>query len=269
MWAPEIKELRRHILTACGAVAVGAATAWAGDNDAPPRQPVLTQTPQIIQAAPAAGAARQRLDGSPATVGRAYASDGAPGEAEEPGKDAAKKPADDSIKKAVAEYMKEQEKKKKEDEEAAKRKLEEEGFKVGSDLKMTVRWNTANGVTFETPNKDFTAHIGYRFQLDNVYWTQNDNIRPPTQIGDLEDGIFFRRSRPSFDGTAWEIMEWNCELALEQVQNGVPNFDECWVGIQKVPIIGNIRIGHNKVPQGFEGDMVSSSKAMTFLERPP
>jgi phosphate-selective porin OprO/OprP len=35
----------------------------------------------------------------------------------------------------------------------------------------------------------------------------------------------------------------------------------------KLPLIGSIRFGHNKVPQGFEGDVVSSSKAMTFLER--
>jgi phosphate-selective porin OprO/OprP len=132
---------------------------------------------------------------------------------------------------------------------------------------MTVRWNTANGVTFETPNKDFTAHIGYRFQLDNVYFTQSDNLRPPTQVGDFQDGIFFRRSRPSFDGAAWEVIEWNCELALEQVQSGVPNFDECWVGIMKIPVIGNVRVGHIRVPQGFEGDTYSGSKALTFLER--
>ena len=40
-----------------------------------------------------------------------------------------------------------------------------------------------------------------------------------------------------------------------------------WVGMKEIPLIGTIRVGHQKVPQGFEGDMVSSSKAMTFLER--
>src|SRR5206468_3326445 len=92
-------------------------------------------------------------------------------------------------------------------------------------------------------------------------------IRRANQTGELQDGIFFRRSRPSFDDVLWQVVEFNCELALEQVQAGVPNFDEVWVGVRDLPLIGSVRIGHNKVPQGFEGDMVSSSKAMTFLER--
>jgi phosphate-selective porin OprO/OprP len=180
------------------------------------------------------------------------------------------KPVDEAeVKKILDSYLKEKdEKKKKEDKEKADL-ANEEGYKVGTDLKINTHWNPVGGVTFETPNKDFTAHIGYRFQLDDVFWTQNDNIRRPSPagIGDLEDGTFFRRNRPSFDGTAWEVVEWTCELALEQVQDSVPNFDECWVGVTKIPVIGTVRIGHVKTPQGLEGDTSSSSKAMTFLER--
>src|SRR5260370_23865258 len=65
----------------------------------------------------------------------------------------------------------------------------------------------------------------------------------------------------------WEVVEFNAELALEQTQNSIPNFDEVWVGVMNMPVIGAVRVGHIKVPQGFEGDQVSSSKAMTFLER--
>jgi phosphate-selective porin OprO and OprP len=56
-------------------------------------------------------------------------------------------------------------------------------------------------------------------------------------------------------------------LALEQVQRSVPNFDECWAGVTKIPFIGSVRVGHIKTPQGLEGDTSSSSKAMTFMER--
>src|SRR5262249_48931165 len=148
-------------------------------------------------------------------------------------------------------------------------KQEEEGYKVGTVLNMSARWNIANGVTFETPNKDFTSHLGFRFQLDSVWFDQDPALRSPRQIGDLQDGIFFRRIRPSWDGTAWEVLEWNCELALEQVQQSLINLDEVWAGITKIPYIGTVRVGHQKVPQGFEGDMVSSSKVMTFFERAP
>src|SRR5262245_53290797 len=118
---------------------------------------------------------------------------------------------DDDMKSKEAK-KKEEDTKKKEDEAKAKQK-EEEGYTVGSDLKMSVRWNTANGVTFETPNKDFISHLGVRFQLDNVWWTQTPSLKPVTQLGDLQDGVFFRRVRPSWDGVAWEVMEWNVELA--------------------------------------------------------
>src|SRR5262249_35563827 len=80
-------------------------------------------------------------------------------------------------------------------------------------------------------------------------------------------GTFFRRVRVQFDGTAYEMFEWNLEYALEKVDVGIPNLDEFWVGMKNLPIIGSVRIGHQKVPQGFEGDLVSSRKAMTFLER--
>jgi len=140
-------------------------------------------------------------------------------------------------------------------------------YEVGSDLKMTARWNPANGVTFETANKDFVSHLGVRFQFDSVWFDETANLKPANQMGDLQDGCFFRRVRPSWDGTAYDVLEWNVELALEAVSQGIPTLDECWAGLKSLPVLGSVRIGHIKVPQGFEGDMVSSSKAMTFMER--
>jgi phosphate-selective porin OprO/OprP len=123
---------------------------------------------------------------------------------------------------------------------------------------------------WETPNKDFSIHIGGRFQEDTVFWDQTAAMRAAPGaggIGNLQDGTFFRRVRIQMDGTMWEVIEFNLEYAPEAVVQGIPGLDEFWVGMTKLPFIGSIRFGHNKVPQGFEGDVVSSSKAMTFLER--
>jgi phosphate-selective porin OprO/OprP len=175
----------------------------------------------------------------------------------------------DDVRKVVAGVLKEQDDKKKADEAQKKADAAANGHEVGSDLSMSVRWNPTNGVTFETPNKDFVSHIGVRFQLDDVFFNQSAGLNHPTPAGinNLEDGIFFRRFRPSWDGTAYEVIEWNVELALEQIAHSVPTYDEVWVGVKEIPLIGTIRVGHQKTPQGFEGDMSSSSKAMTFLER--
>jgi phosphate-selective porin OprO/OprP len=174
---------------------------------------------------------------------------------------------DSAVKKIIDGYLAEKEQKKKADEAAAAKKLEDEGFKVGSDLKMSARWNPYQGVVIETPNKDFIAHVGARMQWDTMQWTQSHQLLPASQFGPLEDGTLFRRVRVQMDGQAYEVLEWNLEFALEQVQQSVPNLDEFWAGIKDMPWIGTIRAGHLKNPQGFEGDMISSSKAMTFMER--
>src|SRR5262249_7877654 len=240
--------LRKQLALSCALLLAMAGLSRAGDNEAELRILLEQQGRQIEEL-------KRQLQAVTASINPA------------PNEPASPKLDDQSVKKLVSDYLKEQDQKKKADDAAAKQKQEEEGYKVGTVLNMSARWNIANGVTFETPNKDFTSHLGFRFQLDSVWFDQDPALRSPRQIGDLEDGIFFRRIRPSWDGTAWEVMEWNCELALEQVQQSLINLDEVWVGITKIPYIGTVRVGHQKVPQGFEGDMVSSSKAMTFLER--
>jgi phosphate-selective porin len=134
---------------------------------------------------------------------------------------------------------------------------------------MNARWERLTGLTLETPNKDFTIHVGTRLQEDTVFFTQSPGLRPPAQFGDLQDGTFFRRARIQTDGTFWEVFEWSTEFQFEQVREGIPQFDELFAGITKVPVLGTIRVGHQRVPQGLEGDQVSSSRAMTFLEKAP
>ena len=227
----------------------------AGDNDVDLRKLVEEQSKQLEEQKKQLEELRHRLDKAEATKLEAQPV-------------SAHALNEGTVQKLVTDYLEEKDKKEKDDAQVKQKQAELEGYKVGTILNnATVRWDPANGMRLETPNKDFTFHAGFRFQQDNVWWTQTSASLKTAQLGDLQDGTFFRRVRPSFDGTMWEVVEYNIELALEQVQNGVPNEDEVWVGIKQIPIIGAVQIGHMKVPQGFEGDMYSSSKAMTFLER--
>ena len=250
--------LRKLVAGACVALLVAAGTSRAGDVDLELRALIEQQNKQIQEQNRQIDELKKRLDATEATKGPAA---GAPGL------------SNDTVKKLVTDYVNEVEQDKakekaKEKTEGAAKASSDEGYKVGTILNnVTARWDPANGMRLETPNKDFTFHAGFRFQQDNVFWTQTTASLKASQLGDLQDGSFFRRVRPSFDGTLWEVVEFNCEIALEQVQNGVTNEDEVWVGVKSIPIIGAVQVGHMKVPQGFEGDMYSSSKAMTFLER--
>ena len=174
---------------------------------------------------------------------------------------------DASVKKIVDGYMAEKEGQRKAADAEAALKLETEGFKVGSDLSLKARWDYFGGFVAETPNKDFTFHIGARFQEDTVAWTQSPGSKSAAQLGDFQDGTFFRRIRINMNGTMWQTFEYNTEFALEQVKEGIPTLDEVWAGTKDIPFLGTIRAGHMHIFPGLEGDGYSSSKAMTFMEK--
>ena len=56
-------------------------------------------------------------------------------------------------------------------------------------------------------------------------------------------------------------------MPSKTTQFSTSGLDEFWVGDNKLPVIGTIRVGHVKTPMGLEGDMTSSSRCMTFMER--
>src|SRR5262249_47166746 len=127
-------------------------------------------------------------------------------------------------------------------------------------------------------------HVGGWVQYDNVFWTQspllrtNPGARPGAKqgvasgvamggIGDLQDGMFFRRERLQLEGKFWENYEYNLIYAFENDQFNIIGLDEFWVGATNIPFIGTARIGHVKNAIGLEGDMTASSRCMTFMER--
>src|SRR5579884_2370347 len=181
---------------------------------------------------------------------------------------AAAAPENKAVEKIVDDYMKKKEEAKAKA-AAEKARTDNEGYKVGTILDgATVQWDpNIGGWLFATKNKDFTFHPEARIQMDDVWWTQNAFTKPLTQLGDYEDGTFFRRTRIHFDGTMWEVVEFNFEFALENIQANILTDDEQFIGLTSIPLIGTIRAGHMRAPHGFEGDNMSSSKAMQFLER--
>jgi phosphate-selective porin OprO/OprP len=158
---------------------------------------------------------------------------------------------------------------------------------VGSDMSAKVRfWNGA-GIMIESPNKDFTMHLGGWAQWDNVWWNNSPAANTAYAgsrtagaagsgtsqgvgaggVGTIEDGDYWRRLRIVMEGTFWETFEYRWNWALENDQFSTVGLDEMWVGVNKLPVVGTIRVGHVKTPMGLEGDMTGSSRAMTFMER--
>jgi phosphate-selective porin OprO/OprP len=165
-------------------------------------------------------------------------------------------------------------------------------YEVGDDLSIKATMKDGLFLWLETPNKDFTMHLGAWMQMDDVFWGESAALNHPAGstrpggpaggptpaggpatgaltggVGDLQDGTYFRRVRPFAEGTFWETGEYRLILALENIQFDNTGFDEFWVGEKDLPVIGTVRVGHVKTPMGLEGDMTASSRCMTFMER--
>ena len=199
-------------------------------------------------------------------------------------KTAPKPTVDPALRSAILEVLNERDAQRKSDEEAKKAQAKEEGYAVGSDLRVTASFKDGLFLWLETPNKDFTMHIGGWTHFDNVFWSQTPALRTPPGtrpglkqgvasgvagggIGDLEDGLYFRRIRLFAEGTFFENGEYRLINAFENNQFSSAGFDEFWVGAKNIPLIGSARVGHVKNAIGLEGDMTASSRAMTFMER--
>ncbi len=154
-----------------------------------------------------------------------------------------------------------------------------EGVVVGSDLNFKARWN--NGLVFETPNKDFTMHIGGRFFYDWAFFDPDASLQlPPANggFGPWQDGAFIRRLRFQMDGKMWSVFDYNVEL--DWGGNGQAStqdtfnrasvtremiLQDVWMQASELPAVGHFRVGHLKEAMGLEN--YQSSKYLTFIER--
>jgi len=152
----------------------------------------------------------------------------------------------------------------------------DEWYEVGSDLSMSAAWN--NGLELTTKNKDFRVHIGGRTQFDGSLFSVPDQVNAdPTLRHTIRDGVDFRRARLRIDGTLWDQVEFAAEYdfvnsiganpALPGVENAtaVTAITDLWWTYTKLPVVGNVRVGNQKEPIGFEH--LTSSRYLNFMER--
>lgn len=117
------------------------------------------------------------------------------------------------------------------------------------------------GLWFESNNKQFKANVGGRVEQDWVWFDTDPNLE--AELGRMESGVFFRRARIHGAGRLYDIIDIYAEFEAAPVDNIV--FQDMWAQIRDVPLLGNIRAGHIKVPFGLEN--VTSAKYITFMER--
>jgi phosphate-selective porin OprO/OprP len=136
------------------------------------------------------------------------------------------------------------------------------------DLPFTGAWN--HGLEFTTKNKEFRVHVGGRTQFDAAWFRADENVQDNINKP-YEDGADFRRARLRIDGTMFYTIDWAAEydfvnsFEVDDRVHTVTGLTDMWWTFREVPCFGNVRIGNQKPPIGFEH--LVSSRFLPFMER--
>jgi phosphate-selective porin OprO/OprP len=83
-------------------------------------------------------------------------------------------------------------------------------------------------------------------------------------VGDFKNGAEVRRARFFNSGTVYSNVNYKLQVDFA---GGVTNFKDASIGLTKIHIVGNIRVGQFKKP--FRLEVLISNNYLTFAERSP
>jgi len=138
--------------------------------------------------------------------------------------------------------------------------LTSEGKDQGPDLSLIPRSGESIQELLPSGEDRFpTIKVSGFFQLDAGYFLQDDNSR--LTLGDINDGLGFRRTRLAAKGNVAEDTSYIIEFDIAQAQ---ARFVDVWFQ-QNDTRFGNIRIGRFRQPFGMAE--LTSVRELPFLER--
>lgn len=115
--------------------------------------------------------------------------------------------------------------------------------------------------TTQAPPKFPTVQVNGFFQADAIYFDQSNGNR--LQLGDIQDGAGFRRTRLSASGAVAPNVNYFVQMDFGFF--GRPTFTDVWAEVNEIPWLGTVRAGQWKQPYGLE--VQTSVRYQTFIER--
>ncbi len=117
-----------------------------------------------------------------------------------------------------------------------------------------------NGLHVESADDSFKIKLGGRIQYDVMFIGQDDSLNAHFEG---ENGTEFRRARLYTAGTIYHNIKFKFQVDFAP---GKVVLKDVYIQLTRIPVVGNIRVGHFKEPFGLE--MLTSSNFITMMERP-
>lgn len=133
------------------------------------------------------------------------------------------------------------------------------GASVGSaqSAEMTVEWK--DGLRFESPESEVSMKLGGRILNDWAWFPERSDASVSTS-----DATEFRRARIYLAGKLGGGLIFKSQIDFS---SGEVAFKDMYMGIEDLPVVGELRVGQMKEP--FSLEELTSSNYITFMERSP
>lgn len=105
--------------------------------------------------------------------------------------------------------------------------------------------------------------FGGLIQADAGWFNQSTSSR--LTVGDVQDAAGLRRARFNAFGSVAENVDFR--MALDFAAPARPSFVDAFLDFTKVPLLGNIRVGQFRQPEGLE--VLTAQRFGVFMERAP
>jgi len=125
---------------------------------------------------------------------------------------------------------------------------------------FTTKWD--NGFKIENADKSIKMKFGGRIMYDFGFFSLNDEAETNGYTLASENGNEFRRARLFTSGTIYKNVDFKLQLDFT---GGEVALKDAYITLKKLPVVGNLRVGHFKEP--FRLEALTSSKYITFMER--
>tara|TARA_R110001583_G_scaffold69148_1_gene196289 strand:- start:241 stop:1455 length:1215 start_codon:yes stop_codon:yes gene_type:complete len=125
---------------------------------------------------------------------------------------------------------------------------------------FTTKWD--NGFKIENADKSIKMKFGGRIMYDFGFFSLNKEAETNGYTLASKNGNEFRRARLFTSGTIYNNVDFKLQIDFS---GGEVTLKDAFITLKKLPVVGNLRVGHFKEP--FRLEALTSSKYITFMER--